>query len=128
MSTTALSKLNSSDAHQTSARYPVWKHVIPLPPDSLIWTTGGQSVENFLVVGDAWCQLISHYLVENAVLLDIGCGCGRAPRMLVGNPWIERYIGFDVIKESIEWCNTFIKPAWKAPAEFYCFDLYSAEY
>jgi SAM-dependent methyltransferase len=128
MSSTALSKLNPVDSSQTNGRYQVWKHVIPLPPDSLIWTTGGASIENFLVMGDAWCQLIAHFLMEKALVLDIGCGCGRVPRMLVGNTSIEKYIGFDVIKESVDWCNTFIKPAWKAPAEFHWFDLYSAEY
>ena len=28
-------------------------------------------------------------------------------------PWIARYIGFDVIPSNIEWCNNFLAPAWR---------------
>jgi SAM-dependent methyltransferase len=92
-----------------------------------MWSTGGATVENFIVVADAWAQLVTRFAPENASVLDIGCGCGRIARVLVNNRWITKYIGFDVVPESIKWCNNFIAPGWPT-AEFHCFDLYSAEY
>jgi len=128
MSTTAISKILPADSRQTNSKYPAWDHVIPLPTDSLMWSTGGATIENFIVLGDAWAQVVTRYTPESATVLDIGCGCGRTARVLVNNRWITRYIGFDVVPESIAWCNNFIKPAWHGSAEFHCFDLYSSEY
>ena len=89
---------------------------------------GARSVEKFLVVGDAWGQLVTWYAPDHATVLEIGCGCGRAARVLVNNRWINRYIGFDVIRRSIEWCRCHIAPYWHGTAEFHWFDLYSGEY
>lgn len=50
MTITSISKIEKADEHSTNLRYGVWKYVIPLPPDSLMWSVGGQNVENFLVV------------------------------------------------------------------------------
>jgi SAM-dependent methyltransferase len=126
--TLAISRISSSDSSQTNARYPAWKYVIPLPPDNLMWSVGGANVENFIVVGDAWAQVVSRYTQENTTLLDIGCGCGRTARVLANNRWITRYIGFDVIAENVEWCQRHIAPKWHGVAEFHHFDLYSGEY
>ncbi len=102
--------------------------MIPFPPEGLMWSTGGASIENFIVMGDAWAQVVTKYTPENATVLDMGCGCGRTARVLVNNRWITRYIGFDVIPENVGWCNNFIAPKWGGTASFHCFDLYSAEY
>ena len=128
MTTTALSKIQSSDGRAINIRYPAWTHIVPLPPDSLMWSVGGQSVEMFVVLGDAWAQLISRYTSPNCTVLDIGCGCGRTARVLLNNRFITRYIGFDVIRENVEWCETFIQPAWHGTCRFYHFDLHSMEY
>jgi SAM-dependent methyltransferase len=93
-----------------------------------MWSTGGASIENFIVLGDAWGQVVTRYTPENATVLDMGCGCGRTARVLINNRWITRYIGFDVIPQNVGWCNNFIAPNWHGAASFYCFDLYSAEY
>lgn len=93
-----------------------------------MWSTGGASIENFVVLGDAWAQVVTRYVPENATVLDIGCGCGRTARVLINNRWITRYIGFDVIPENVAWCNNFIAPNWHGSASFHCYDLYSAEY
>jgi SAM-dependent methyltransferase len=124
----SISKIESSDGELTNARYGVWKYALPLPPDGLLWSTGAASVENFLVLGDAWSHLVDHFIPEHATILDIGCGCGRTARALIKHRWIDKYIGFDVVKTSIKWCNNFLAPVSNGLAEFHWFDLYSAEY
>jgi SAM-dependent methyltransferase len=128
MSETAISKILHGEGRQTHARYPVWENIIPLPPNSLLWSVGGSTLEIFLVLGDAWAQLITRFCPEQATILDVGCGCGRTCRVLINNPRIQRYIGFDVIPENIDWCKNFLIPPWGGRAEFHHFDLYSAEY
>lgn len=125
---TSISKISESDSQTTNAKYSVWKYTIPLPPDGLMWSVGGATIENFIVVGDAWAQVISRFTQKDTTLLDIGCGCGRTARVLVNNRWIRRYIGFDVIKTNVEWCQRYISPAWNGVAEFHWLDVYSGEY
>ena len=122
------SRISPYDRLRTHERYPVWNGIMPLPPDSLLWSVGGSSLENFLVVADAWDQLMAPYLQPDATVLDIGCGCGRSARTLLRHPFVARYIGFDVIAENIHWCNRFLATASQGRARFLHYDLYSAEY
>ena len=127
---TAISKIDSDESSNTNPRYTRWKYVVPFPPDSLMWSIGARGIENFLVVADAWAQMVSRYTKPGCSLLDIGSGCGRTARILLNNRWIDRYIiGFDVIRESVEWCNNFLKPVFPGEkCEFFHYDIYSAEY
>src|SRR3984893_19193457 len=118
MSETAISKILRDEGKMTHARYPVWENIIPFPPDGLLWSVGGSSLELFLVLGDAWAQLISRLCPEQATILDVGCGCGRTCRVLINNPRIRRYIGFDVIPENIDWCQNFLTAPWDGRAKF----------
>lgn len=127
MPTLASSKIEAEDWKKINSRYPAWNHAIPFPPDSLLWSVGAQTIENFLVVGDAWAQLVSHYLPPAASVLEIGCGCGRVCRLLNGQH-VVRYIGFDVLEANIKWCQRFIQPPWGGRSEFYWFDVRSDEY
>ena len=118
-----ISMISGSDGARTHARYPVWKGIIPLPPDSLIRRAGAESLEQFLVEGDAWAQLVSKHVPEDAAVLEAGCGCGQIARTLVHNRHIRTYAGFDMIPDNVAWCNCFIKPLWLSQAFFYCFDI-----
>ena len=113
---------------EINARYSAWKYVIPLPPDGMMGSVGAPSIENFLVVADAWGQIICRHTPENATVMDIGCGCGRIARVLVNNSGIRRYIGFDVMSDHVQWCRNFVEPAWRGRAEFHWFDLHSEKY
>ncbi len=129
MSANAVAAIRPTHATDIYPIYANWKGIVPFPPGPLLWSVGGATLEEFLVVGDAWCQLISRFTPEDATVVDIGCGCGRTARFLMNNPWVKRYIGFDVIPSNIEWCNNFLAPAWRNhSAEFHHFDLYSGEY
>jgi len=124
----SISRLKGSDAKGVNSRYKQWSDLIPLPPASLMFSVGAQSVENFLVVGDAWAQLVSRYTEPEASLLDIGCGCGRTARFLSLNPNIKSYTGFDVIRENIEWCQHYITPVAASNFNFLHYDIFSEEY
>jgi SAM-dependent methyltransferase len=117
------------DGAKTHPRYATWNSIAPLPPESLLVSVGGASLELFLVLADAFNQLIATHLVKpGTVVLDVGCGCGGKARGLLHNRFIDRYIGFDVIKENIAWCDKFLKPYFDCDAEFIWYDVYSAEY
>lgn len=126
--TTAISSISPVDSTRIYPQYPKWNHIVPLPPASLMFSVGAAAPETFLVLADAWGQLASYCIPQDATVLEIGCGCGRAARILINNKWIRKYIGFDVIRENVDWCRNYIEPAWPGVAEFHWFDLYSHEY
>jgi len=124
----SISRITPLDSARTHERYPVWEGIAPIPPDSLLWSVGGATVENFLVVADFWNQLMEPYLQPACTVLDVGCGCGRSARNLLRHPFVSRYIGFDVIAANVEWCDRFLTPLSHGRARFLHYDLYSAEY
>jgi SAM-dependent methyltransferase len=124
----AISRISPDLSGLTNAKYPTWEGIMPLPPDGLLWSVGGSSMEVFLVGADAWDQVIGQYLQPGSNVLDIGCGCGRNARSLIRNPLVLRYTGFDIIRENIEWCNQFLAPLARAAANFLHYDVFSAEY
>lgn len=107
----------------------VMQNVIPLPPLRLMVSIGSQSVEDFLMVGDAYAQrILAEAKDKDLTLMDVGMGCGRFARHLVRDSRVKKYIGFDVIRENIAWCDRFIKPMYPNKFSAHFFDLYSKEY
>jgi GT2 family glycosyltransferase/glycosyltransferase involved in cell wall biosynthesis/SAM-dependent methyltransferase len=126
---TSLMKIAFGDEAGSHPRYPRWRGVVPLPPDGLMWSAGAPDVENFLVVGDAWAQLVRRHLPFRGIVLDAGCGCGRLARVLAADHAVGGYVGFDCIKASITWCQTHVQPAFAGKrCEFHHVDARSAEY
>ncbi|MGP8129086.1 MAG: class I SAM-dependent methyltransferase [Candidatus Bathyarchaeia archaeon] len=103
------------------------KYVVPLPSLALMVKAGAPTVENFLVVGDVWSQVIGKLLIPGSVMLDIGCGCGRIPRFLVNFPGIS-YIGFDILKPSVDWCSENLTSKSNGRFRFYHVDGFSQYY
>lgn len=116
------------DALNTHPGYPVWPGIAPLPNEPMMYHVGAPSVENFLVVAEAWGQLVSRELTPNAAVLDIGCGCGRTARMLLHHPYIDTYVGFDVIKPYVEWSSRFLSPLTQEKFQFVHLDVQSDHY
>jgi len=83
---------------------PRWRHVTPVPNGRLIATVNGPGLGNYYMVGEAYAGLVTAYLPNRARVLDAGCGCGKLARFLRLNPTVERYVGFDVLLESVKWC------------------------
>jgi SAM-dependent methyltransferase len=82
---------------------PRWRHVIPIPSESLIATVNNPGLHNFYIVGKAYAHLVSAFLPKRARILDVGCGCAKLARFLHIIPTIKSYVGFDVIPENIKW-------------------------
>lgn len=115
-------------ATSTFADYPVWTHTLALPPQMLMGSTGTYELAHFLLVGHAWAQFVSHYLKSDSSVLDIGCGCGKTARHLVSDRGVARYVGFDVLKLSIDWSNRFLTPASQGRFEFHHANLKNEMY
>ncbi|MEP7156186.1 MAG: class I SAM-dependent methyltransferase [Betaproteobacteria bacterium] len=115
-------------AASTYADYPVWTHTLALPPQPLMGSTGTFELPIFLLVGHSWAQAVSHYLKPGSTVMDIGCGCGKTARFLVNNRDVAQYIGFDVLKLSIDWSTHHLTPGSDGRFRFHHADLYNAEY
>jgi SAM-dependent methyltransferase len=89
---------------------------------------GAETVENFLVVADAWGQLVSSELAPASRVLDIGCGCARTARTLLHHPYVESYLGIDVIKPYVDWNNRFIAPLTLGRFRFAHLDVETPRY
>jgi SAM-dependent methyltransferase len=102
--------------------------VPPIAATALRANVGSPSLVGNLFVADAWYLVLSRFLRKSSVVLDIGCGCGKMARTFVYHPYIQRYIGFDVIRENIDWCDQTIAPLSEGRFEFHYFDVFSRAY
>jgi SAM-dependent methyltransferase len=97
------------------------------PPRRLIWAAGADDFEK---VGQEFkdyfidlCDLKPHEKV-----LDVGCGAGRMARPLTGYLGREgSYFGIDILRDSINWCNANISPAFPN-FTFQCVDVLNPKY
>lgn len=123
-----LSMPTMEDARVSHASYPRWKHVLPLPNERMMIHIGAGTVENFFVVADAWGQVLNHYIQSDSHVMDIGCGCGRMARMLVGNPYVRHFTGVDVVVPYVEWCNRHFDEIYPGRFRFFHLDVRTERY
>jgi SAM-dependent methyltransferase len=117
-----------ADADETHPAFPRWPGIAPLPNARMMLHVGAETVENFLVVGDAWGQLVARTLTPASRVLDIGCGCARTARTLLHHPHIEDYLGLDVIAPYIAWNTRFIAPLTGGRFRFAHLDVRTPRY
>ncbi len=61
-------------------------------------------------------------------VFDFGCGCGRVARqLLLQSPRPRRYVGIDVHREMIEWCQRHLSPL-DPDFRFFHHDVYAHSY
>lgn len=119
---------SAQDVELTHPDFPRWPGIAPLPNARMMLHVGAETVENFLVVGDAWGQLIASMLEPDSSVMDIGCGCGRTARTLLHHPSINRYVGIDVVKPYIDWDSRYLSPLTGGRFEFLHLDVKTPRY
>lgn len=124
----------NNDASTTEAvdqlltTYGVYDEIIPYPSERLMSAIGAVALEDFLVVGECWSQLVQRYISRPSNILDIGCGCGRTARFLVPNALVHSYTGFDVVPEIINWDHQYIQPYSRGRFTFVHSNIYNGHY
>jgi SAM-dependent methyltransferase len=82
---------------------------LPIPNVPLREASSIGELGAFLAIGEAWADMVSHFLPESPVVLDLGCGCGKLARFLYLHPTL-RYIGVDLFLPAIAWCRRAFEP------------------
>ncbi len=102
---------------------------LPLPSTALRGTVSGPELDRFLYIGSAWATLCSHYYPQTPTIriLDIGCGVGKMARFFALLPQID-YIGFDIFKPAIDWCQFHFERLYGNRLQFFHFDGHSSMY
>ena len=95
-------------------------------PEDLVVLTGG-GTDDWDKISQAHVEMYRKYtpLNNDDIILEVGCGVGRDAIQLtkiLSNK--GRYIGFDIIKPSIEWCQKNIAPRYRN-FSFYFYDINS---
>ncbi|MFN8392917.1 MAG: methyltransferase domain-containing protein [Bdellovibrionota bacterium] len=99
-----------------------------LPPVEIRNTVSSPSMAGYLVTADAYAIFLAKLIRPHSTVLDVGCGCGKHARSLITHPLISRYIGLDVYKPSIDWCNESLVPCSEGRYEFHHIDVFSDAY
>ncbi|MGI9048078.1 MAG: methyltransferase domain-containing protein [Rubrobacteraceae bacterium] len=103
---------------------------VPLPGEELQLGVGPETGTGYLRVG----RVVKEAVLEKTGLpptggvLDVGCGSGRMARHFLD--YIEppgRYVGMDIQRPFIEWCNEHLGGA-NGAFEFYHQDIYNGGY
>jgi SAM-dependent methyltransferase len=90
--------------HFDEPALPLQPYGLAVPSYALRMSAGTGDLAMFLGIGEAWAQIVSRFLPDDPVLLDLGCGCGKLARFLHLNPRL-RYVGVDIFLPSILWCR-----------------------
>lgn len=83
---------------------------VPFPPREFMRLACGDQPDlerHFVERGSAIVSRMAEHglLHRGARLLDVGCGCGRVARLLIGHPTLGSYQGFDRHPGMVNWCQ-----------------------
>lgn len=112
---------------ENEPRFPRQAYGIPLPNTVLRESSSVGHLDIFYAIAEAWAHMVTHFLPENPVVLDIGCSCGKLGRFLYMNPAL-RYVGTDIFLPAIEWCRQAFTPLTGDRFRFDHFDAHSTVY
>lgn len=84
-------------------------------------------MDAFFAIGEAWAHVVSHFLPNDPLVVDIGCGCGKFARFLYLNPTL-RYVGIDLFLPGILWGRKAFASLAGDRFRFVHFDGHSAVY
>lgn len=85
-----------------------------VPPNHLIELIGGGGPEGYKATGRDFLEIFVKYggLTHTQRILEVGCGCGRMAMPLTTYLTTGSFEGFDIVAESIKWCQENITPRW----------------
>lgn len=102
---------------------------IPMPPldlRRLVGPTNPEAYDN--PKGEPIYAKFGLKLDAYESVFDFGCGCGRIARQLLQqDPTPSRYMGVDVHRPMIEWCQTNLTPL-DPNFQFFHHDVYASDY
>jgi SAM-dependent methyltransferase len=102
---------------------------IPIPPLKLRERAGPTDPAQF--DNPTRLPIYTHFDVPSEAytsVFDFGCGCGRVARLLLlQDPRPRRYIGVDIARDMIAWCQANLSPV-DAGFQFLHHDVYSPSY
>jgi SAM-dependent methyltransferase len=84
--------------------WPAQPFSIGIPNRAMREASSVGDLDSFFAIGEAWAQTVTRFLPDHPLVMDIGCGCGKLARFLYLNPTV-RYIGVDLFRPAIEWCQ-----------------------
>jgi ubiquinone/menaquinone biosynthesis C-methylase UbiE len=99
------------------------------PPYSLMKFGGYSEGETAKIFTDFAEYLVDNRLInKDSTVLDMGCGVGSLARLILDILKGDgQYIGMDIIKESIQWCQTHLSDRYPN-ARFQHTDIYNKSY
>ena len=112
---------------ESEPAFPAQPYGLPIPNQVLRESSSVGNLDAFFAIGEAWALMVSHFLPDRPLVLDIGCGCGKLARFLSLNPGL-RYVGVDVFRPAIDWCRKTFSALPGDRFRFEHFDGYSAVY
>lgn len=96
-----------------------------IPVDLVNLTGGGTDTWDAISIGHMEEYELYCPISPNDTVLEVGCGVGRDAIQLTKHLGPKgKYIGFDIIKPSIEWCQKSISTKYPN-FKFYYYDLWS---
>ncbi|MEX2554709.1 MAG: class I SAM-dependent methyltransferase [Actinomycetota bacterium] len=102
---------------------------LPLPPSSLRFM--GDTDEGFLAFGEEVVAQLQEYagLTPASYVVDVGCGYGRlAHGLLRWDGFKGRYLGMDILKPHVEWCQKNLRPHARRRFSFQHLDIRNDRY
>lgn len=79
-------------------------HSLPIPNGAMRESSSVADLGAWYAIGEAWAHVVNRFLPSQAVVLDLGCGCGKLARFLYLNKDV-RYVGIDIFLPAILWCR-----------------------
>lgn len=107
--------------HFDEPELPLQPYGIAVPSYALRTEAGTGHLAWFLGIGEAWAQMVTRFLPDDPVVLDLGSGCGKLARFLHLNPRLS-YIGVDIFLPGVLWCRRAFAGAGAGAGERFRFE------
>lgn len=102
---------------------------VPLPPVRMRFMNGDKDDAQFVATGRALAdRLRAHGLRDEHAVLDVGSGYGRLAVGLLTTGFPGRYLGIDILKRPVAWCQRSLSPYTEGRFRFRHLDVRNGRY